>query len=130
MEEKFGPKLKQWRNKMGISQNVLAQKSGVSPVTIGQIESGKRKARHLTRRKLLEGLGISESKLLGSAEVEAAPVFSIPAPAAKVEMVQAAAPRKEVPLVLSNLDLEIINRTLNLNFENKLNTIKYLKNLE
>jgi len=130
MEDNFGDKLRFWRRKLAFSQNDLAQKSGVSPVTIGQIETGKRKARRHTMQKLLDGLGITDDQFFGVVSHEPAPVHHIPAavePAAVVNMAQPV--DKNVPLVLSNLDLEIINRTLNLTFDAKLSLLKFLKNL-
>jgi len=130
MEDNFGDKLRFWRKKLTFSQNDLAQKSGVSPVTIGQIETGKRKARRQTMQKLVEGLGISNDQFFGvTHEIPPAPVhIPQPEPPAPVSF---AAPvvEKPVPVVLSNLDLEIINRTLNLTFDGKIKLLVYMKSL-
>lgn len=131
MEDNFGDKLRFWRRKLAFSQNDLAQKSGVSPVTIGQIETGKRKARRHTMQRLLDGLGITDDQFFGIVSHEPAPVVQhAPAPAEAPAPVNLAQPSdKNVPVVLSNLDLEIINRTLNLSFDGKISLLKFLKNL-
>lgn len=133
MEENFGTKLRYWRNKLGISQNALAQKSGVSPVTIGHIETKKRNSRRQTLQKLMEGLGLSESQFYSEG-----PLF--PEKPAPITMTEPVKIQKETskedtgpqnaPVILSNLDLEIINRTLNLSFEGKITVIRYLKAME
>jgi len=115
-----------------MSQSVLAQKSGVSPVTIGQIETGKRNARHQTLRKLMNGLGLTEEKFFGQqgeysdsqSGASGIDVYSKPT------MKGGTKGGKATPLILSNLDLEIINRVLNLPFDGKLTVIKYLNNLD
>jgi transcriptional regulator with XRE-family HTH domain len=132
MDDNIGDKLRFWRRKLSFSQNELAHRSGVSPVTIGQIETGKRKARKQTLQKLLEGLGISEMQFLGSSReaiVEEAVTKEPSVESVHKEMVMTQPVEKNVPLMLSNLDLEIINRTLNLSFDGKISVLKYLKNL-
>jgi transcriptional regulator with XRE-family HTH domain len=131
MEDNFGDKLRFWRRKLAFSQNDLAQKSGVSPVTIGQIETGKRKARRHTIQKLIEGLGITDDQFFGVVSHEPPVVQHTPA-AAVIEQAPVAMNQpseKNIPLQLSNLDLEIINRTLNLSFDGKISLLKFLKNL-
>ena len=132
MEDNFGDKLRFWRKKMTFSQNELAQKSGVSPVTIGQIETGKRKARRQTMQKLLNGLGITDEQFYGISQEQPAPVQPVITAAAPAGMAKTAANQTagaDTPVILSNLDLEIINRTLNLTFDGKLSLLKYLKAL-
>jgi transcriptional regulator with XRE-family HTH domain len=108
----------------------LGQKSGVSPVTIGHVETGKRNARRHTLKKLIDGLGITESQFFGP---------QLPLAEEAPGKKEAPGPHKEAaeakvhgipPVYISNLDLEIINRALNLNFDGKLEAIKYLKSLE
>jgi len=111
---------------------MLAQKSGVSPVTIGQIETGKRNARHQTLRKLMDGLGLTESTFFGQQEgysdsQAGGSGINVSSKSAASENTEGG---KAVPLVLSNLDLEIINRVLNLSFDGKLTVVKYLNNLD
>lgn len=129
MEKDFGEKLKLWRNKTGLSQNALAEKSSVSPVTIGQIETGKRNARRQTLLKLIDGLGISEAKFHTSAHVRYD--YLTPETGSEITTAKAESSGRSSsgPLALSNLDLEIINRTLNLSFEAKLQVIRYLNGL-
>lgn len=131
MEDNFGDKLRFWRRKLTFSQNELAQKSGVSPVTIGQIETGKRKARRQTMQKLLDGLGITDEQFYGISQEQPAPIQSAAASMTVEQPVTGLKQTadKNVPVILSNLDLEIINRTLNLTFEGKLSLLKYLKAL-
>lgn len=129
MEDNFGDKLRFWRKKMTFSQNELAQKSGVSPVTIGQIETGKRKARRQTMQKLLNGLGITDEQFYGISQEQPAPVQPVIAAAAPAKTAANPAAGVDAPVILSNLDLEIINRTLNLTFDGKLSLLKYLKAL-
>jgi transcriptional regulator with XRE-family HTH domain len=129
MEDNFGQKLLFWRQKLKLSQNELAKRSGVSPVTIGQIEKSDRRPRRTTAEKLISGLGITEVQLLGlSAESAEAPAKALPhKPAKEPEMGR---PTEEnVPVLLSNLDLEIINRVLNLTFDAKLDVLKYIRAL-
>ena len=138
MHENFGENLRFWRKRLAFSQNELAKRSGVSPVTIGQIETGKRKARRETINKLVEGLGITENQLMGNIkELNKNPASLV----AAIEQATAEAARptstptqssapQGVPIVLSNLDLEIINRVLNLDFDSKINVLKHLKSFE
>jgi len=117
---------------LNFSQNLLAQKSGVSPVTIGQIETGKRKARKQTMQKLLDGLGITDSQFFGiTHQVPPDPIPAIETPKeSQVITEDMSQPRdKNVPVILSNLDLEIMNRVLNLTFDGKISVLKYLKAL-
>jgi transcriptional regulator with XRE-family HTH domain len=130
MEENFGQKLLFWRQKLRLSQNELAKRAGVSPVTIGQIENSDRRPRRQTAEKLIAGLGITEVQLLGMTTehpVETAPRAGAQKPAKEPEM---ARPTEEnIPVLLSNLDLEIINRVLNLTFDAKLDVLKYIRAL-
>ena len=130
MDKDFGEKLKLWRNKTGLSQNALAEKSGVSPVTIGQIETGKRNARRQTLLKLIDGFGISEAKFHTSAHTRFD--YSVGDMASETESAGQTGTSigGEGPVNLSNLDLEIINRTLNLSLDSKLQVIKYLSTLQ
>ena len=128
----FGDKLRFWRKKLDFSQNLLAQKSGVSPVTIGQIETGKRKARKQTIQKLLDGLGITDSHFFGITHevvAESAPAAVITQESQVISEDMSQPVDRNVPVILSNLDLEIINRVLNLTFDGKISVLKYLQAL-
>lgn len=128
----FGNKLRFWRKKLNFSQNLLAQKSGVSPVTIGQIETGKRKARKQTMQKLLDGLGITDSQFFGithQVPPDLIPAIETPKESRVITEDMSQPRDKNVPVILSNLDLEIMNRVLNLTFDGKISVLKYLKAL-
>ena len=60
----FGRRLKAFRHKLGISQNELAKRSGVTRVTITVLESGRQQGVSLeVAMKLADGLGISIDRL-------------------------------------------------------------------
>jgi len=126
--------LKYWRMKRSLSQSKLAQITGTSALTIGQLESGKRKARGHTLNKILQGLNMTEGEFFRMREgipgmepaVGEAPTFEeVPA----VPKAAAAPSREPGTLRLSNLDLELLNRMLNLDFEGKVEVLKMLQNL-
>jgi len=126
--------LKYWRMKRSLSQSKLAQITSTSALTIGQLESGKRKARGHTLNKILQGLNMTEAEFFGMREgipgtepaVAAAPMeVEAPTPQKAV----AVAPREPGALRLSNLDLELLNRILNLDFEGKVEVLKMLQGL-
>ncbi len=122
--------LKHWRAKRGYSQSRLAQVTGTSALTIGQLESGKRKARGATLAKILQGLNVSEDEFF---DMRAGEIVEGAAPAVikPVEMPRSTAPTKDSQsLRLSNLDLELLNRVLNLDFETKLEALRFLENLK
>ncbi len=52
-----------WREKKAMSQRDLAQASGVAYSTISNIESGKRKASFVTRRKLAAALDLKPEQI-------------------------------------------------------------------
>jgi transcriptional regulator with XRE-family HTH domain len=128
--------LKYWRMKRSLSQSKLAHITGTSALTIGQLESGRRKARGHTLNKILQGLNMTEAEFFGMREgipgaepavaaASALVVEEAPAPQRAV----AAAPREPGTLRLSNLDLELLNRILNLDFEGKVEVLKMLQGL-
>jgi transcriptional regulator with XRE-family HTH domain len=125
--------LKYWRFRKGYSQSKLAKLAQVSALTIGHLESGKRKAREHTLNKILQGLGLSETEFFAMREGEPTP--SLPAADATGEKpVEAGrtAPstaRETTQIKLSNLDLELLNRILNLDFEGKIEALKFLQSL-
>jgi transcriptional regulator with XRE-family HTH domain len=57
------PRLKDLRERAALSQEDLAEKSGVSRATIADLEAHKRPARPSTRRKLAEALGVPPHEL-------------------------------------------------------------------
>jgi transcriptional regulator with XRE-family HTH domain len=126
--------LKFWRAKRGYSQSKLAKLSETSALTIGQLESGKRKGRGKTLGKILQGFNLTEEEFFamregtippGATAEAVIPTVVKPTDAPK----PAAAPKEVGSLRLSNLDLELLNRILNLDFEGKLEALRFLQNL-
>lgn len=62
-------KLREWRLAKVMTQEELAQKSGVGEVTISRIETGQHEARISTVRKLATALGIEPQQLVAGPEV-------------------------------------------------------------
>lgn len=62
----FSLRLKELREKMGLSQRDLAEEIGVSQGTIGNWESGTREPNFETVRKLAEYFSVSTDFLLGN----------------------------------------------------------------
>jgi len=60
--------IKHYRKKAGLTQPDLAEKSGLSIVTISRYESGHREPRASDIQKLCEVLGVGESELLNGPE--------------------------------------------------------------
>lgn len=65
----FGKHVRSLRRARGITQDVLAQRSGVSADTIRRIEHGSFSASIDTLRKLCSGLGLQPSTLFESFEL-------------------------------------------------------------
>jgi transcriptional regulator with XRE-family HTH domain len=61
--EAFGKRVASIRQKQGLTQDQLANKTGLSIDTIGAIEQGRRWARLTTLHKLAKGLGITTDSL-------------------------------------------------------------------
>ena len=57
-------KLRSIRERQGLSQTDLAERSGVTQATISNLEQG-RPARFVTMRKLAEALGVKTAELVG-----------------------------------------------------------------
>ncbi len=124
--------LKYWRKKRGYSQLKLAELAGTAALTISQLETGKRKARGKTLEKILSALKVNRGEFFAMREAppSSAGAEVKPEAAATVMDRQEAAPRKEAGSIrLSNLDLELLNRILNLTFEEKLDALKFLQTL-
>lgn len=62
------PHLRVFRQRAVMSQDQLAQKSGVARDTISKLETGKRKAYPSTIQKLAGGLSVEPRMLLGGVE--------------------------------------------------------------
>ena len=61
--EAFGENLAALRLKRGLTQDQLANKTGLSVDTIGAVEQGRRWARLTTLHKLAKALGVSTDEL-------------------------------------------------------------------
>jgi transcriptional regulator with XRE-family HTH domain len=61
----FGREVRRIREMRGLTQEQLAQRSGLSSIYIGTIENGKRDPSLSTVCSLAKGLGISTSALFG-----------------------------------------------------------------
>ena len=68
------PHLRSFRQRAVMSQEQLAQKSGVARDTISKLETGQRKAYPSTIRKLAAGLEVKPQLLLGGVEYTEEPV--------------------------------------------------------
>lgn len=62
------PHLRGWRRRAVMSQEQLAERSGVARDTISKLETGRRKAYPMTVRKLAAGLDVEPRLLLGGVE--------------------------------------------------------------
>ncbi len=62
------PHLRSFRRRAVMSQEVLAEKSGVARDTISKLETGQRRAYPSTIRKLAVGLDVEPQMLLGGVE--------------------------------------------------------------
>ena len=62
-------RLREWRLAKVMTQEELAQRSGVTETTISRIESSRSEARISTVRKLAEALGISPQELIAGPAV-------------------------------------------------------------
>jgi transcriptional regulator with XRE-family HTH domain len=60
----FGQRLRALRAERGISQDDLADRTGIHPTAIGRLERGLREPRLKTILRLAEGLGAQPGRLL------------------------------------------------------------------
>ncbi len=126
--------LRFWRAKRGFSQSKLAKLAETSALTISQLESGKRKARGKTLEKILQGFNLSREEFFAMREKAAGAVTGETIDTSSRLTVGHVEPgsgagRETAPLKLSNLDLELLNRILNLDFEGKIEILRLLQNL-
>jgi transcriptional regulator with XRE-family HTH domain len=64
--ERFGDRLKRFRDSRGWSQRELAQRAGIPQPTIGYLETGRRSGLTVeTARRIADALGISIDRLVG-----------------------------------------------------------------
>jgi len=66
VQRALGKNLRQARERAGLTQEVVAERSGVHPTEVSRIESGKRDPRIATVEALAEAVGVSVSDLLES----------------------------------------------------------------
>jgi transcriptional regulator with XRE-family HTH domain len=62
-------KLRQTRERRGLSQRDLSERSGVTQPTISNLEKG-RPARFVTMRKLAEALDVEPGELVGAGDAD------------------------------------------------------------
>jgi transcriptional regulator with XRE-family HTH domain len=120
-KETIGKKLRYWRKSKKMSQKALADKAGVSPVTINQLETKDRTPRAQTFDMLLGALSITREQFFAEADKRKAEVIA--------EKPSAAVPKRARRIRLSNIDLELINQSLNLTFDEKIAVLKYIDSL-
>lgn len=125
--------LKYWRTKRGYAQSKLAELAGTSALTISQLETSKRKARGKTLDKILSGLEVNRQEFFAMRETPSSITATEtlePAAAGTVSQAKPTATvRQSSSIHLSNLDLELLNRILNLDFDAKLDALRFLQNL-
>ena len=64
----FGRAVREYRGRLGLSQDDLADRSGLNRNYIGDIERGTRNFGFRTLQRLAEGLGVQASELVAHAE--------------------------------------------------------------
>ena len=60
----FGRRLRELRNRQGLSQDALAHATDIHPTAIGRMERGSREPRLTTILRLARGLGVEPGELL------------------------------------------------------------------
>lgn len=121
--------LRYWRAKKGFSQARLAKLANTSALTISQLESGKRKGRGKTLEKILDGFKLGREEFFSMRGEARSAAESADAVISGESAKFGPAKKESASLRLSNLDLELLNRVLNLDFEAKLETLRFLQNL-
>jgi transcriptional regulator with XRE-family HTH domain len=66
--EAFGLRLRDLRAEHGVSQYVLAHRTGIHPTAIGRFERGDREPRLSSILRLARGLGVDAGKLVNGLE--------------------------------------------------------------
>ncbi len=125
--------LREWRKKIGMSQQKLAKTAKISLGTIRQIEAGSTKPHRKTLKKLTSTVKKMASELPKFEKPDTAKVEAPEKKAAKKQLKKAAAaevtakpPTKSEPILLTNLDLELINRILRMTGQEKLSLLQKL----
>ena len=60
----FGRRVKYYRSRQKMSQEILAERSGLHPTYIGQVERGEKNCTLETAEKIADGLGVTLKDLL------------------------------------------------------------------
>lgn len=140
--------LKGWREKFGISQKKLADLAEVSLTTVRHFEMGKQKPQKQTIERIAEALksfegvkprldkrkrgpkpGRSRTITVATAAQESPGTGKRRGRPPKVVEIPTPVPvkaDKNMPIKLSNIDLELINRILNMSGKQKLDLLKTL----
>ncbi len=154
MDSSFLNKLKDWRKSKKLSQKKLADAAGLSLTTVRLLEMGKQKAQGKTLEKIADAIRQINAGVIPETEpveivtpprkkakIEAKPeAVAEPKPEAVAEPKPEAVaePKPETkpllvkvreessPIRLSNLDLELIRRILNMTEREKLNILQSL----
>lgn len=58
------PMVRAWREHLGLTQDEVAQRAGITQAALSQIESGKHKAQKATRQKLAAAMGLTLAQLV------------------------------------------------------------------
>jgi transcriptional regulator with XRE-family HTH domain len=64
----FGQRLRDLRAEHGVSQDALAERTGIHPTAIGRFERGDREPRLSSILRLARGLGVEAGKLVNGLE--------------------------------------------------------------
>ena len=123
MEESVFNDLKAWRDRFGISQKRLSELAKISLTTLRHIEIGSHKPQKRTKRKLMSTLR----------NVETNPPIIRKRTYRKTEKTEknvsgtrSRETKQTGPIRLTNLDLELIARILNMTSKEKLNLLREL----
>lgn len=57
------PCMRAWREYLGLTQNEVAERAGISQAALSQMESGGKRLRKATREKIAAAMGISAGQL-------------------------------------------------------------------
>jgi len=123
--------LKSWRKKLGLSQQKLAQMARISLGTLRQIEEGSTKPHSKTLDKLSISVKELTKKFQGTEKLGKA---TTPAKRTAKGRPKRSAAEKSItnhqvesgPILLTNLDLELINRILRMSGQEKLTLLQKL----
>ena len=140
MKELILNDIKTWRERFGLSQKRLSEIAQISLTTLRQLEVGKHKPQKRTTRKLLTTFrtieanpddiaiqprkrGRKKGSTVSSKKIDNAFRTSVEeSTSANVKEVV----KRSMPIRLTNLDLELINRILNLSGKEKLSLLRKL----